>query len=189
MMRLLLRAIVPLLLPFIIYFAARMLMARRLRQPRGYPWFALTVVGLLLACLSLGVPGGRAGACIAPSLCGTPPGARTGATSGLGARRPMSEARPLAAARWLAAPESRRIMAALEGGGRRARFVGGCVRDTLVDPTLDELDIDIATQEPPERDAGPAGGGAPQGGADRPRARHRHGACGHAQLRDHLASA
>lgn len=63
----------------------------------------------------------------------------------------MSEARPLAAARWLAAPESRRIMAALEGGGRRARFVGGCVRDTLVDPTLDELDIDIATQEPPER--------------------------------------
>ncbi len=53
MMRLLLRAIVPLLLPFIIYFGARMLMARRLRQPRGCPWFALTVVGLLLACLSL----------------------------------------------------------------------------------------------------------------------------------------
>jgi poly(A) polymerase len=63
----------------------------------------------------------------------------------------MSGVLPLACARWLRAPESRRVIACLERDGRRARFVGGCVRDTLLDPTLDELDIDIATQEPPDR--------------------------------------
>ena len=52
-MRLLLRAIVPLLLPFLVYFGGRLLVARQGRPPRGYPWFPLTVVGLLLACLSL----------------------------------------------------------------------------------------------------------------------------------------
>ncbi len=63
----------------------------------------------------------------------------------------MSEDRPLAGAPWLAAPETRRVLDALERDGRVARFVGGCVRDTLLDPSLDEIDIDIATQELPER--------------------------------------
>jgi poly(A) polymerase len=58
--------------------------------------------------------------------------------------------RPLAAARWLTVPESRAILAALAGHGRAARFVGGCVRDTLLDPGLDPEDLDIATPEPPE---------------------------------------
>jgi hypothetical protein len=52
-MTLLLRTIVPLLLPFLLYFAGRMLLARRRWPPRGYPWFSLTVLGLVLACLSL----------------------------------------------------------------------------------------------------------------------------------------
>lgn len=56
----------------------------------------------------------------------------------------------LAGARWLTAPESRRILDVLEAGGREARFVGGCVRDTLLDPPLDEVDLDIATQLRPE---------------------------------------
>ena len=57
----------------------------------------------------------------------------------------------LAAASWLRAPETRRVLAALQAEGRPARFVGGCVRDTLLNPGLDELDIDITTPEPPER--------------------------------------
>ncbi len=57
----------------------------------------------------------------------------------------------LAGARWLTSPESRRMLAALTAGGRPARFVGGCVRDTLLDPTTDPHDLDIATAEPPTR--------------------------------------
>jgi len=59
--------------------------------------------------------------------------------------------RPLAPARWLQAPESRALLAALEAEGKQARFVGGCVRDTLLDPTLDPQDLDLATPERPER--------------------------------------
>ncbi|MFO1069395.1 MAG: CCA tRNA nucleotidyltransferase [Geminicoccaceae bacterium] len=61
------------------------------------------------------------------------------------------EARPLADARWLTAPESLRVLRALQADGRPARFVGGCVRDTLLDPALDPSDLDLATAEPPER--------------------------------------
>ncbi|MDW8370440.1 MAG: CCA tRNA nucleotidyltransferase, partial [Geminicoccaceae bacterium] len=61
------------------------------------------------------------------------------------------EDRPLAGARWLLAPESRLLLDALEAEGKEARFVGGCVRDTLLDPTIDPQDLDIATQEKPER--------------------------------------
>ncbi|MCB1884808.1 MAG: CCA tRNA nucleotidyltransferase [Geminicoccaceae bacterium] len=38
----------------------------------------------------------------------------------------------------------------LGANGREARFIGGCVRDTLLAPDLDEVDIDVATQERPE---------------------------------------
>ncbi|MDW8340757.1 MAG: CCA tRNA nucleotidyltransferase [Geminicoccaceae bacterium] len=62
-----------------------------------------------------------------------------------------SDARPLARARWLDAPESRELLDALEAEGKQARFVGGCVRDTLLDPDLDPEDLDLATQERPER--------------------------------------
>ena len=57
----------------------------------------------------------------------------------------------LASARWLTSPASRKMLAALTAGGRPARFVGGCVRDTLLDPTTDPHDLDIATAEPPAR--------------------------------------
>lgn len=59
--------------------------------------------------------------------------------------------RPLAGARWLAAPEVRAVLDALEAGGKPARFVGGCVRDSLLDPSFEPSDIDLATPEPPER--------------------------------------
>ncbi|GBD41553.1 CCA-adding enzyme [bacterium HR39] len=64
---------------------------------------------------------------------------------------PTAEDRPLAGAPWIAAEESRRVMEALTAGGRPARFVGGCVRDALLDPGADPHDVDIATAEPPER--------------------------------------
>jgi poly(A) polymerase len=55
------------------------------------------------------------------------------------------------AAPWLAAPECRRVVAALTRGGRPVRFVGGAVRDSLRDPGFDPQDLDLATPEPPER--------------------------------------
>jgi poly(A) polymerase len=46
-------------------------------------------------------------------------------------------------------PATRVVLRALEAGGQPARFVGGCVRDALLDRPI--RDIDIATPEPPER--------------------------------------
>ncbi len=63
----------------------------------------------------------------------------------------MSEALPLADAAWLRARASRRVLDALEADGTGVRFVGGCIRDTLLDPTLDMVDLDLATVATPER--------------------------------------
>jgi poly(A) polymerase len=52
---------------------------------------------------------------------------------------------------WLTADDARRVMSALAAAGRPARFVGGCVRDALLAPGSDALDLDIATPELPER--------------------------------------
>ena len=56
----------------------------------------------------------------------------------------------LARARWLEAPATRAVVAALTRDGRPLRFVGGVVRDTLLDPTIEPQDFDLATPEPPE---------------------------------------
>ncbi|MFO1039416.1 MAG: CCA tRNA nucleotidyltransferase [Geminicoccaceae bacterium] len=58
---------------------------------------------------------------------------------------------PLAGAPWLRAEASRRLLAALSADGKEARFVGGCVRDGLLDPQWYGPDLDVATQEPPFR--------------------------------------
>lgn len=63
----------------------------------------------------------------------------------------MSPGRLLAGAPWLDAPASRWVMGALQAGGREARFVGGCIRDHLLGRSARRPDLDIATQEPPER--------------------------------------
>ena len=63
---------------------------------------------------------------------------------------------------WMVAPPTRAVIAALEteGGAGVARYVGGCVRDTLLarpaalapaDAGVAALDIDIATPLPPAR--------------------------------------
>ncbi len=49
---------------------------------------------------------------------------------------------------WMAAPGVKTILDALSRGGIPARFVGGCVRDTLAG--LDVSDIDVATPLPPK---------------------------------------
>lgn len=50
---------------------------------------------------------------------------------------------------WMTAPETQAVLAALEADGAPARFVGGCVRDTLMNRPV--RDIDIATPKSPER--------------------------------------
>lgn len=50
---------------------------------------------------------------------------------------------------WMTAAATRTVMKALTAEDGEARFVGGCVRDSLLD--LPVRDIDIATHEPPER--------------------------------------
>jgi poly(A) polymerase len=50
---------------------------------------------------------------------------------------------------WMDAPETRRVVDALQAEGAKVRFVGGCVRDALLKRPI--KDIDIATPDPPER--------------------------------------
>ena len=50
---------------------------------------------------------------------------------------------------WMAAPASRAAIDALTSDGAEVRFVGGCVRDALLERESD--DIDIGTPDPPER--------------------------------------
>jgi poly(A) polymerase len=50
---------------------------------------------------------------------------------------------------WLSRPATQAVLAALAGGGHRALFVGGCVRNALMG--LPVSDVDIATDAPPER--------------------------------------
>ncbi|MEA1937609.1 MAG: CCA tRNA nucleotidyltransferase, partial [Pseudomonadota bacterium] len=49
---------------------------------------------------------------------------------------------------WMRSPATRAVIAALTQNGKSARFVGGCVRDTLIGRRI--LDIDIATEIAPE---------------------------------------
>lgn len=50
---------------------------------------------------------------------------------------------------WLQSPETIELMHALMAGGKTARFVGGCVRNSLLQQPIS--DIDIATAESPEQ--------------------------------------
>lgn len=49
---------------------------------------------------------------------------------------------------WMEAAETRAVIAALTADGAEVRFVGGCVRDSVLRRPI--KDIDIATHEPPE---------------------------------------
>ena len=62
----------------------------------------------------------------------------------------VDEGRPLAAAPWLCAPECRELVECIAARGGEARFVGGCVRDGLLDPKGDISDLDVATTLLPE---------------------------------------
>ena len=50
---------------------------------------------------------------------------------------------------WMTAPSTKKVMSALQSRGAEARFVGGCVRDALLNRPI--KDIDIATTEVPEK--------------------------------------
>jgi poly(A) polymerase len=62
----------------------------------------------------------------------------------------VTAARSLARQPWLRSPASRKVLEALQAGGRPARFVGGCVRDGLLARALPRTDFDLATPERPE---------------------------------------
>jgi len=55
----------------------------------------------------------------------------------------------IAPADWMLWPESKAIITALNAGGKDARFIGGCVRDSIL--KIPVTDIDIATPERPDR--------------------------------------
>ncbi|MFP4360532.1 MAG: CCA tRNA nucleotidyltransferase, partial [Alphaproteobacteria bacterium] len=57
----------------------------------------------------------------------------------------------LVAAPWRRATTSEHLLDALEADGRPARFVGGCVRDSLKGLHREAWDVDLCTAEPPER--------------------------------------
>ena len=61
----------------------------------------------------------------------------------------MSADKKLANQIWLKAAETRAVMEALEAEGGTARFVGGCVRNSLLGEPV--TDVDIATTETPDR--------------------------------------
>lgn len=61
----------------------------------------------------------------------------------------MDRVRDIEPAAWMTIPETRRVVAALQAKGSRIRFIGGCVRDTLLGRPV--TDIDIATPDPPEQ--------------------------------------
>lgn len=50
---------------------------------------------------------------------------------------------------WMTAPEARELVKILTDGGANIRFVGGCVRDSILGRTVS--DIDVATDALPER--------------------------------------
>lgn len=50
---------------------------------------------------------------------------------------------------WMAAAETQTVIAALVADGAEVRFVGGCVRDSVLRRAI--KDIDIATHDPPDR--------------------------------------
>jgi poly(A) polymerase len=50
---------------------------------------------------------------------------------------------------WLSAPATKTVLAALTADGAEIRFVGGCVRDSVLHRPVH--DVDIATHDPPER--------------------------------------
>jgi poly(A) polymerase len=50
---------------------------------------------------------------------------------------------------WMSEATVRRLLSALNGAGIASRFVGGCVRNWLIERPID--DIDVAVDKPPER--------------------------------------
>lgn len=61
----------------------------------------------------------------------------------------MEPTRRIAPVAWMIAPETVAVVRALQADGAGVRFVGGCVRDTILGRAI--TDIDIATPDPPEK--------------------------------------
>lgn len=64
---------------------------------------------------------------------------------GRGAVEPLGQLSPQD---WMQAPETQKVLAALMADGAEARFVGGCVRDSVLKRPI--KDVDIATHDTPD---------------------------------------
>lgn len=53
MLRIFLQMVLPFLAPFILFFAYRLVAARGASFASGSPWYLLTIMGLVLVCLSM----------------------------------------------------------------------------------------------------------------------------------------
>ncbi len=63
----------------------------------------------------------------------------------------MEAVKRIAPQSWMSAPETAAVVAALTAGGATVRFVGGCVRDSLLGRQIGEGgELDLATPDPPE---------------------------------------
>lgn len=51
---------------------------------------------------------------------------------------------------WMTAPETHTLLKALQAGGAEVRFIGGCVRDSLLKRQRPAQDIDVALALPPD---------------------------------------
>lgn len=51
---------------------------------------------------------------------------------------------------WMNAPQVQALFGSLDRAGVVARFVGGCVRDTVLQRPMENVDIDLAVDKPPE---------------------------------------
>jgi poly(A) polymerase len=67
----------------------------------------------------------------------------------MSARPPTEPLGQLSPQGWMEASETKAVVAALMAEGAEVRFVGGCVRDSVLHRPI--KDIDIATHDPPER--------------------------------------
>ena len=74
---------------------------------------------------------------------------------------------------WMDTPQVRALFDSLDRAGVVARFVGGCVRDAVLDRAID--DIDLAVDKPPETIMQALAAADLKVGADRPEARHGDG--------------
>ena len=147
MLKKLLTVVLPLMLPTLIYMAYMMIDRRKAAASGGAvvpwwvgaPWTWLITGGVLLAAIVLVTVALTGGFDTSGTYHPGPPDRRQGhrrgdsPPSGLAVgSAPVTPAGSIDLPPSMAAPETRRVFEAITADGAQARFVGGCVRDSLL---------------------------------------------------------